>query len=232
MISIIIPVYNQSKKLDKCLASIARETYDNYEIIVVNDRSTDRLSWVYKKYSRLFGYKIEWINNQTNHGAPYARNKGFLASRGEFVIFCDADVVMGPEMLADMLGALKKNEKAAYAYSSFKFGRKTFRLWPFDADKLKTMPYIHSTSLIRRECFSGWDETLERLQDWDLWLSMLEKGYAGVWIDKNLFTIIDTGGTMSSWLPSLAYKLFPFLSKVKKYEQAVKIIKNKHGLTG
>lgn len=230
MISIIIPVYNQAKQLDKCLAAISGQTYDNYEIIVVNDRSTGRLSWVYKKYSRVFGYKFEWINNQTNHGAPYARNKGFAASRGEFVIFCDADVVMRPEMLSFMLEALKETREAAYAYSSFKFGRKTFRLWPFDADKLKIMPYIHSTSLIRRECFPGWDESLSRLQDWDLWLTMLEAGHSGTWIDNILFTIIDTGGTMSAWLPSFSYKFFPFLAGVKKYKQAVEIVKKKHGI--
>jgi glycosyltransferase involved in cell wall biosynthesis len=231
MISIIIPVYNRAKKLDKCLESVAAQEYANYEIIVVNDRSTDRLSWVYKKYKGLFGYKFEWINNQANHGAPYSRNKGFSVSRGEFVIFCDADVVMKPEMLAVMHDTLKKNPEAAYAYSSFKFGRKIFRLWPFDADKLKTMPYIHSTSLIRRECFSGWDESVKRLQDWDLWLSMLEKGHSGVWIDKILFSVIDTGGTMSAWLPSFAYKIFPFLPRVRKYKQAVKAVKDKHAIT-
>ena len=91
---------------------------------------------------------------------------------------------------------------------------------------------MHSASFIRREHFSsvGWDESIKKLQDWDLWLTMLEQGHTGIWIGQILFKA-QTGGTMSSWLPSFAYKLFPFLPSVKKYKKAVKIIKKKHGLS-
>ena len=229
MISIIIPVYNQAKKLERCLNSIAAQTYDNYEIIVVNDRSRDSLSKVYRKYKSVFGLRLEWLNNQVNRGAPYSRNKGFRKSKGEFILFCDADIIMEPEMLAEMLRALKNNPGDSYAYSSFYYCRKLFRLFPFDAEKLKQMPYIHTTSLIRREHFPGFDENLKRLQDWDLWLTMLEQGHIGVWIDKVLFKV-GGGGTMSSWLPSFAYRLFPFLPAVKKYKQAMAVVKKKHAL--
>ena len=227
MISIIIPVYNQSKKLDKCLASIAEQTYNNYEIIVVNDRSKDRLSWVRSKYKKKFGIRLEWINNQENHGAPYSRNKGARRAKGEFLLFCDADIITRSDMLQIMYNTLKGREEASYAYSSFKFGRKIFKLGPFDAEKLKQMPYIHTTSLIRREHFPEFDENLSRLQDWDLWLTMLEAGHIGVWIDKILFKV-EPGGTMSAWLPAFAYKSLPFLPKVKKYKKAVEIVKAKH----
>ncbi len=126
MISIIIPVYNQSKKLDKCLSSIAGQTYNNYEIIVVNDRSTDRLSWVRDKYKKRFGISLEWINNQSNHGAPYSRNKGARKSKGEFLLFCDADIILRADMLKLMLEKLRENPEASYAYSSFRYGRKNF----------------------------------------------------------------------------------------------------------
>ena len=56
---------------------------------------------------------------------------------------------------------------------------------------------------------------------------MLEQKHTGIWIDKILFKV-TTGGTMSSWLPSFSYKLFPFLPKVRKYKKAVNIIKKKH----
>ena len=132
-------------------------------------------------------------------------------------------------MLEVMLSTLEKNPQASYAYSSFKYGFKIFKLWPFDAEKLKKIPYIHTTSLIRREFFPGWDENIKRLQDWDLWLTMLEQGRAGVWINKILFKARG-GGTISSWLPSFAYKLFPFLESVKKYKAAEEIIRKKHGI--
>jgi hypothetical protein len=136
---------------------------------------------------------------------------------------------MKPEMLKTMLDTLYKYPNAAYAYSSFKFGFKTFKLWDFDVEKLKKMPYIHTTSLIQKECFpaGGFDEKLKKFQDWDLWLTMLEAGYQGVWIDKVLYHIAS-GGVMSTWLPGFAYKFLPFLSIVKKYKEGMRVVKEKH----
>jgi glycosyltransferase involved in cell wall biosynthesis len=230
MISIVIPVYNQAKKLEKCLASIKNQTYENYEIIIINDGSTDNIEEIYQKYKNLFGLKID-ITSQVNSGSNSARNIGFKRAKGEFLLFCDADLILNLDMLKVMHNMLVYNLDASYVYSSFLYGHKKFKLWPFDAEKLKQMPYIHSTSLVRREHFpkNGWDESLKRLQDWDVWLTMLENGHTGIWIDKILFKV-QSGGTISNWLPSFFYKLLPFLPKVKKYKQAVNIIKKKHNL--
>ena len=162
------------------------------------------------------------------------------------VLFCDADVVLRKDCLEKMVRALEAHPEASYAYSSFKFGWKTFKLWPFDAPRLRKMPYIHTTSLIRctalfkdspligqrtvLEPSDPFDESITRLQDWDLWLTMLEQGHTGVWIPEVLYQVVSTKGTMSSWLPSFMYKL-PWKTKaVRKYEAAVRIIKQKHNL--
>lgn len=259
MISIIIPVYNQADKLSRCLESILNQTILTsphpspsqgegvLEVIIVNDGSTDDVSDRIKNYPlrRSFSEASELriknfkVINQENSGSNPARNRGAKEASGEYIIFCDADIIMKPEMLEVMLYTLKKNPQASYAYSSFKYGWKSFKLWPFDAEKLKTMPYIHTTSLIRRETFPGfsakggpafgWDESIERLQDWDLWLTMLEQGHKGIWVNKILFKA-QGGGTISNWLPSFAYKLFPLLKGVKKYKAAEEIIRKKHKL--
>ena len=99
------------------------------------------------------------------------------------------------------------------------------------------MPYIHTTSLIRAEHFpaSGWDEHITRLQDWDLWLTILEQGHTGVWIPEVLFRIINTRGTMSRWIPSFLQK-WPFKHLTRssesftRYNEAVARIKEKHEL--
>lgn len=229
MISIIIPIYNQANKLSKCLDSILKQSYKNYEVIVVDDASKDDVVGVINKYKKLLNVNCYRLN--VNSGAPAARNKGFKESRGEYLLFCDADVILEQDVLETMLNALNKHFEASYAYSSFLWGRKLFKLWPFDAEKLKQMPYIHSTSLIRRAHFpsNGWDESIKKLQDWDLWLTMLKQRHTGVWVDKILFKA-HPKGTMSSWLPSFAYKLMPFLPSVKRYKKAVEIIKKKHCL--
>lgn len=230
MISIIIPVYNQAEHLDNCLASIKEQTYGNYEIIVVNDGSKDDIKSVINKYRPIFDSKLFYFN-QKNRGAGAARNRGAESAKGKYLIFCDADIIMEPAMLELMLAMLKHNPQASFCYSSFIWGKKRFMLWPYDAEKLRQMPYINTASLIRREHFPGFDEKLKRFQDWSLWLTMSEAGHHGVWLNQILYKV-NLGGaqTMSHWLPSLAYKLLPFLPAVKKYNQAKEIIRKKHNL--
>jgi glycosyltransferase involved in cell wall biosynthesis len=233
MISIIIPAYNQDEKLKCCLYGILAQTYRDFEVIVVNDGSTDKTSEVMNSFREEF--KMAEISYKTieqeNKGAPNARNHGFQASRGDYLFFCDADVIMERNCLWEMINALQNNPEAAFVYCSFRFGDKLFRLQPFDAKKLRQMPYISSMSMIRTKNFpiTGWDENLKKFQDWDLWLTISEQGGEGIWIDKPLFSAC-AGGTMSNWLPSFAYKLLPFLPTVRKYQRAVRIVKEKHGL--
>lgn len=230
MISIIIPVYNGEKTIINTVKSIESQTYRDFEVIIVNDGSRDNTRSVFEKF--LESFKVEnnyYFINQENKGAPAARNKGFKESRGEYLFFCDADAVLKNDTLEKMVQVLESNQEVAYTYSSFYWGKKLFKLWPFDAEKLQKMPYIHTMSLIRRNAFPGWDESVKKLQDWDLWLTMLENGHQGFFIDEALFKI-KPGGTISSWLPAFAYKAFPFLPSVKKYDQALKVIKDKHNL--
>jgi len=223
-ISIVIPVYNQAKTIKKTLKSIFQQTFKDFEVIVVNDGSTDAILAVL----RPFQTKIR-LFSQDNKGASVARNFGFSKSNGEYIIFCDSDVVMKPNMLKDMLSVLEKKKAFGYVYSSFKFGWKKFKLFPFDEKRLKEMPYIHTTSLMRREVFPKFDESLKKFQDWDLFLTMLENGHKGIWINKVLFKI-KSGGTMSSWLPKFFYRALPFLKDVRRYNEAREIIKKKHKL--
>ena len=232
MISIIIPVYNQAQKLLKTLASIEAQTYTDYEVIIVNDGSSDGLETVFSAfYKKLKTNNHYLFINQANRGAPAARNRGFREARGEYLLFCDADATLKPEALAVMLGFLANNPGVSYSYPSFYWGSKLFKVGEFNADKLRQTPYIHTIALIRRTDFpaAGWDESIKKFQDWDLWLTMLEQGKVGYWVGQVLFTIAP-GGRISSWLPTFAYKLLPFLPNVKKYKAATKIIKDKHGL--
>lgn len=232
MISIIIPVYNQGGKINKCLKSILAQSIKDFEVIIVNDGSTDSSQKVAEK-ARV-GFEKQGLNykvlRQENQGAPTARNAGFQEAKGKYLLFCDSDIVLKPDCLKMMLENLEAHPEASYVYSSFYWGRKIFRLNPFSRRKLKEMPFIHTTSLIRANHFpeTGWDQSIKRFQDWDLWLTMLEEGHIGYWIDRPLFKVASTKGTISDWLPSFAYKLFPFLPGVKKYYKAMAIIKEKH----
>jgi len=225
MISIIIPAYNAANTIQECLNSVFNQTYKDIEVIVVNDGSTDDLALALTNCQHQLT-----ILHQDNQGAPAARNYGFSVSHGEYLLFLDADIIMKSDMLAKMLSALERDKSAAFAYSSFHWGWKKFKLFPFDLGRLKKMPYIHTSSLIRREAFPKFDESLKKFQDWDLFLTIAERGGQGVWIPEALFRV-KAKGTMSSWLPKIAYTL-PWL-KLKskdKYDEGMEIIKKKHNL--
>jgi len=227
-IDIIIPVYNQAKKIEKCFESIYNQTFKNISLIIVNDGSTDKIEGILKKIKAQKLIPIKIIN-QKNQGANAARNRGARETQSEFILFCDADIILKPTMLEKMYSVLITQPHVSYVYSSFKFGFKKFTLWQFQEDTLRHMPYIHTASLLRREHFPGFDENITRLQDWDLWLTMLEKKYKGQWIDEILFTV-KSGGTMSKWFPKFFVTFFKRNKSVRSYLQAVEIIKKKHNI--
>ncbi len=232
LISIVIPTYQHAHTILQCLDSIFVQTYSNIEIIVVNDGSTDNTEELLEQYKE----RITLVN-QDNRGPNPARNRGFSEAKGDFIIFCDADIVMKPEMLLTLKNALDKNPEASYAYSSFKWGWKTFQGIPFDADRLKERNFVHTSALVRRVDFPGFDNEIKRLQDWDVWLTMLKAGQRGVLVPKILFSVSIDGKSRigSSWLPSFMYKipwrLLGFKPKaIKKYQQARLVIVRKHNL--
>lgn len=250
LISIIIPVYNHAHTLKRSVESIFRQTYRPLEVIVVDDGSTDNFAEVIKDCllltdgDNIGGGSVLSVISQPNSGAPTARNRGFANSKGEYVIFWDADTLAQPQMLEKMFSALQKHPQAAYAYSQFKFGWKKIKSQRFDADKLKQVNYIDVTSLIRRSAISPpyqggvgvvaegpFDTSLKRFQDWDLWLSMLEQGKTGIFIPEVLYEkVVGSREGISTWLPSFFYQLPWKTKEVKKYEEARGIILKKHGL--
>lgn len=232
-ISVVIPCYNHAAFIGSCLRSLLAQTYQPVELIVVDDGSNDDLEGAVLPYAQ----HIKLVR-QENKGGAAARNRGFLESTGDLVMFCDADAVLRPDTLEKMAAALEQHPEAAYAYASFKFGWKTFPLGEFDPTRLRKNNYIHTGSLIRRERFPGFDETLKRFQDWDLWLTMLERGDVGIWVPEVLmrFGISSSRGGISSWLPKFVYRLPWRLlgwkpQRIIDYERAASIIRKKHSLT-
>lgn len=231
MISIIIPVYNQAEKISRTLDSLLNQSYQDFEVLIIDDGSTDNITAVAAEQKSKFaqqGIRYEFLH-QTNQGAPAARNAGWRLAKGEYLFFCDADAQLQPNCLELLLKGLAETPQASYAYPSFFWGRKLFKLEKFSPERLRQAPFIHTMALIRAQDFpaSGWDESIKKLQDWDLWLTMLAQNKVGVFVDEILFEI-SPGGYISNWLPSIAYKVLPFLSQVKKYKQAVVRVKNKH----
>ena len=105
MVSIIVPIYKVEKYLDKCLQSISEQTYQQLEVILVNDGSPDQCEAICKKFCKRD--KRFMLINKNNEGLGYARNTGLQYVTGEYVVFIDSDDYIMPDMIKSLVEAAK-----------------------------------------------------------------------------------------------------------------------------
>lgn len=108
IISIIVPFYNAEKYLDRCIRSILSQTYKDYEIVLVNDGSSDGSLRICQEYANE-NNNISLVS-QDNSGVSAARNRGLSVAKGEYVIFVDSDDYMLPQMCEIMVDAIEEKE--------------------------------------------------------------------------------------------------------------------------
>lgn len=106
-ISIIVPIYNAEKTLEKCISSLLNQNYDNYEIILINDGSKDKSLMICENYSKIC--KNIKIFNKENEGSSIARNIGIDIAKGEYLMFVDSDDWIEPNMIKEKYELAKKN---------------------------------------------------------------------------------------------------------------------------
>ena len=107
-ISVIIPMFNVAKYVGECLECFLNQTFQDFEVIVIDDCSTDNSRAVVENYLEKFGGRLRIYGNEKNSGAGVARNIGLLLSRGEYIYFMDADDLILLDTLEKMYTAAKK----------------------------------------------------------------------------------------------------------------------------
>ena len=190
-VSIIVPIYNTSKYLRNLLKSIKGQCYENYEIILVDDGSSKSDLKKTRNIIKEFDMDITLLWNKTNKGAPATRNKGADKATGEYLLFCDSDVILSPQMLENMVNKIQTHGYADWVYSNYQIGNTVWSFWEWDAERFHVSNCSSTMSLIRASKFPRWDESIKRFQDWDLFLTMYENGSVGVWLDEILFLAGD-----------------------------------------
>lgn len=116
--SIIIPAYNVERYLQECLNSIERIDYENYEVILVDDGSTDRTGDICERYAAR-NSKIRVIH-QENQGSSGARNTGLKQANGEWILFIDSDDYIEKELLSCLKREICKSEADIYSFNARK----------------------------------------------------------------------------------------------------------------
>lgn len=193
MVSVIIPCYNYARYLPEAVESVVNQTYKNFEIIIVNDGSTDNTKEaaeaLIQKYSN---YKIKFIS-QANSGLPaVSRNKGISEASGEYILPLDADDKIDSNMLMECVREMQGGSPNRIIYTARQ---------DFDGNNSVVIPYVYNFERLKRENFMSYCSLFQKkmwksiggyrtnagMEDWDFWIAAGLKGYYGTLIPKPLF---------------------------------------------
>tara|TARA_R110002124_G_scaffold267533_5_gene434803 strand:- start:790 stop:1596 length:807 start_codon:yes stop_codon:yes gene_type:complete len=194
-ISIIITCYNLGYYLEDAIASIKKHSpSEGYEIILVNDGSTD-------KVTIQFVEKIEqqdkfiFVLNQPNMGLAKARNNGIKLAKGKYIIPLDADNKLRPEFIKQTIAILDSNHDIDVVHGDAQlFGNKN-SVWkgkPFEIAEMVLNNYIDACAGFRKSVWEesgGYDENMPVMgfEDWDLWLRMAVRGCRFQYVEEVFF---------------------------------------------
>ena len=193
-LSVVITLFNYAQFIGECFASIAAAATplsNELEIVIVNDASSDNSldqAFTCQRASKL---AVRIVDKQLNTGLADARNVGVELARGRYVLMMDADNLVFPAALVQLLAAIEK-ESAAAAYSLLcrfkgttdkRVGLLSYYDW--DPQILVQQPYIDAMALFRRDALlqcGGYDTTLSQIgwfgwEDYELWLRFAQREY-------------------------------------------------------
>ncbi len=180
MISIIIPNYNKSQFLAETINSVKKQTYDNWEAIIIDDCSSDNSVDIIEKLisnDNKFSLKV----NFSNKGANYSRNLGIKEAKGDFIIFLDSDDILSNDCLKNRIEFFRESSNidfAVFCMGSFNevIGDNTFLWNKFEGNLVKRflshdLPWAIPSLLWKKsslEMLKGFDESFKRYQDVEL----------------------------------------------------------------
>lgn len=202
LVTVIMPTFNRGYVLKKAISSVLVQDYTNWELLIIDDGSTDNTCEIVKSFE---DRRIKYIYCNINRGGNHARNIGLTKSQGEYISFLDSDNVWEPKFLSVLTEILDENlsDIVFCRYKLVEDGESS-RLSPFPKDfesmdldsKIRTLlaySYIDTNTVcFRRTCYEehgGFDENFRRFQDWDYFLSMVAtKKYRLSGIPESLVT--------------------------------------------
>ncbi len=177
-VSIVLPVYNGERFLRESIDSVFAQTFSDWELICVNDCSTDNTPRILEEYARKDS-RVRVIHNKENQRLPRSLNIGFGEAKGEFLTWTSDDNAYLPEALQTMHDALEQNGNCPMVVADMEYiddgGRVTGRAQPFDRQKVCTENCVGACFMYRRvvmEEIGGYDSSLFLVEDYEYWLRM------------------------------------------------------------
>lgn len=189
--SVVIPYYNRADTIDETLDSLKYQTYLNFEIIVVDDGSTDSESVAKINILKKENSHIRFVS-QPNAGVAAARNNGIAQAIGKYIICLDSDDILEPTFIEKALLVLETSPDAALVTTHQKmFGvmDELYEKTPYDAYHLIDDNMVITAAMFRKDAWekSGGYKSGIGYEDWDFWLTLAEHGYWGKLIPEGIF---------------------------------------------
>ncbi|RAP33051.1 hypothetical protein DID77_03730 [Candidatus Marinamargulisbacteria bacterium SCGC AG-439-L15] len=191
LISIVLPTYNHLKFLPQAIESILTQTYPHFELIIINDGSTDGTDQFLKKLEG-FDERVQ-ILHQENQGLPATLNRGFDLAKGEYLTWVSADNYQVPYFLEALKDALDANPEVGMAYSAFTYIDKDSKVLGSVLNEGKNFrKFLFSCGIAAfmyrrtvKEAIGNYDISLFCAEDWDYWLR-LSYEYPLVFVQESL----------------------------------------------
>lgn len=191
LVSVIIPCYNAGKLLEEAIGSLRKQNYPHYEVIIVDDGSSDTFTLEYLR--ELSGWAT--VIYQENAGPCVARHNGILRSAGQYLFFLDSDNKVRDTYISKGVAAMELDSTVGVVYADFQYcGAMSHirRSGEFDIEQLVIINMIDICSVVRRSAYDdvgGFDMYLSRLglEDWEIWFTFYEKGWKFHYLPEPLF---------------------------------------------
>jgi len=207
-VSVIIPTHNRANLVDRAIKSVLSQTFEDFEIIVVDDASSDDTEQAIKRFK---DRRIRYVRHHENMGAPATRNTGIRMARGDYIGLLDDDDEWVATKLEKQVNRFKESSGGTgVVYSGFEVidqnGRIVQTMFPEFRGNLcmrlleRNMIGGSSIPLIKSECFNDvelFDVELKSCQDWDIWLR-ISKQYEFDFVPEVLVKIYDHGNQIST----------------------------------
>lgn len=202
-VSIIMGIYNCAKTLPEAIDSILSQTFSDWKLIMCDDGSVDNTYAVARSFVEKYPEKMMLIQNKKNMGLNHTLNRCLKYADTEYVARMDGDDISLPERLEKEVQFLDGHHEYDIVscpmiyfddYGDFMSGKRNGD--PDISSFCKGTPFCHAPCMVRREAYeavNGYTEAANRLrvEDWDLWIRMYEKGFRGYNLAETLYKMRD-----------------------------------------
>lgn len=237
LVTVIIPTYNREDLIGNALESTISQTYDNLEIIVVDDNSCDKTENVIKKYIEM-DTRVKYIKHKKNLGGGASRNTGIKNSKGEYIAFLDSDDVWRLDKIEKQLECFRRNQSLIAVFCNYEMVQfETGKLLGNNNKALKCENsdiyvgnYLGTTSCLmakRTKLFDigMFDIELRSCQDWDVYIKLVNSGKIA-YVPEILLTQYYHGKRMSNDGTNVLQGQNRLIEKMPKYLREANISTN------